>query len=176
MVAGDKAALIALVGGKVGKPVCKWYGLGLGFFQTSQEVQPCRGRLDQEFPRPLEEGLHTMAMVLLTSPAIAVWTKSFRDHWRRACTRWRWCCSRVQQSAAASMAGEPIGSPLAMSIRSAIPKNSRAWRSKVAPAKPWLTQCVRNRSRASTDGAPPCRATTRGYLNKVSNTVFGPPV
>src|ERR1022692_5066358 len=69
MVAGDKAALIALVGGKVGKPVCKWYGLGLGFFQTSQEVQPCRGRLDQEFPRPLE-GLHTMAMVLLTSPAI----------------------------------------------------------------------------------------------------------
>src|ERR1022692_3896683 len=32
MVAGDKAALIALVGGKVGKPVCKWYGLGLGFF------------------------------------------------------------------------------------------------------------------------------------------------
>src|ERR1039458_1926288 len=69
MVAGDKATLIALVGGKVGKPVCKWYGLGLGFFQTSQEVQPCRGRLDQEFPRPLE-GLHTMALVLLTRQAV----------------------------------------------------------------------------------------------------------
>src|ERR1039458_1221650 len=39
-----------------------------------------------------------------------------------------------------------------MSIRWAITKSSRAWRSKVAPAKPWLTQCVRNRSRASTDG------------------------
>src|ERR1035438_5470724 len=77
MVAGDKAALIALVGGKVGKPVCKWYGLGLGFFQTSQEVQPCRGRLDKEFPRPLE-GLHTMAMVLLTSPAI----RRRLDGWR----------------------------------------------------------------------------------------------
>src|ERR1022692_5225010 len=72
------------------------------------------------------------------SHVVAVWTKSFRDHWR-ACTRWRWCCSRVQQSAA-SMAGEPIGSPLVMSIRSAITKSSRAWRSKVAPAKPWLTQ------------------------------------
>src|ERR1039457_3781690 len=69
MVAGDKATLIALVGGKVGKPVCKWYGLGLGFFQTSQEVQPCRSRLDQAFAQPLE-GLHTMAMVPLTSPAI----------------------------------------------------------------------------------------------------------
>src|ERR1039458_2901928 len=79
MVAGDKAALIALVGGKVGKPVCKWYGLGLGFFQTSQEVQPCRGRLDQEFPRPLE-GLHTMAMVPLTSPAI----RRRLDGWRAA--------------------------------------------------------------------------------------------
>src|ERR1022692_1707570 len=97
MVAGDKAALIALVGGKVGKPVCKWYGLGLGFFpniprsaamswpflgwgsfQTSQEVQPCRGRLDKEFPRPLE-GLHTMAMVLLTSPAIRRRLDGWRD-------------------------------------------------------------------------------------------------
>src|ERR1017187_6304144 len=69
MVAGDKAALIALVGGKVGKPVCKWYGLGLGFFQTSQEVQPCRGRLDKEFPRPLE-GWPRWAMFLLPSPPI----------------------------------------------------------------------------------------------------------
>src|ERR1039458_8991774 len=57
--------------------VCKWYGLGLGFFQTSQEVQPCRGRLDKEFPRPLE-GLHTMAMVPLTSPAI----RRRLDGWR----------------------------------------------------------------------------------------------
>src|ERR1035437_1444858 len=69
MGAGDKAALIALVGGKVGKPVCKWYGLGLGFFQTSQELQPGRGRLDKEFPRPLT-GLPTMAITLLPSPAI----------------------------------------------------------------------------------------------------------
>src|ERR1022692_2494737 len=163
MVAGDKAALIALVGGKVGKPVCKWYGLGLGFFQTSQEVQPCRGRLDKEFPRPLEEGLHTMAMVPLTSPAI-----------RRRLDGWR--VDRLAAGDVDPLGGESIGSPLVMSIRSAITKSSRAWRSKVAPAKPWLTQCVRNRSRASTDGPPPCRATTRGYLNKVSNTVFGSPV
>src|ERR1019366_9615158 len=80
-------------------------------------------------------------------------------------------CSRAQQSAAASMAGQPIGSPRVMSVRSAITKSSRAWRNKVAPAKLWPTQCFRNRSRASAAGPVRCRATTRGYLNKVSNTV-----
>src|ERR1019366_7775665 len=93
MGAGDKAALIALVGGKVGKPVCKWYGLGLGFFQTSQEVQPGRGRLDKEFPRPLE-GLHTMAIVLLTSPAI-----------RRRLDGWR--ANRLAAGGVGSLGGHP---------------------------------------------------------------------
>ena len=65
------------------------------------------------------------------------------------------------------MAGKPIVSPMVMSIRSAITKSSRAWRSKVAPAKPWPTQCFRNRSRASADGPVRWRAITRGYLDKV---------
>jgi hypothetical protein len=43
-----QAALIALVGGEIGKPACAWCGLGLWFWQTPQEVQPVRGRLDEE--------------------------------------------------------------------------------------------------------------------------------
>jgi len=55
---------------KVCKPVRKGCDPGLRFLQTSQEVQPVRGRLDEEFSRPLE-GLYAMATVLLTRPAIS---------------------------------------------------------------------------------------------------------
>jgi hypothetical protein len=83
-----------------------------------------------------------MALLLLTSPAI------------RRLDGWR--ANRLD-------AGDvnPLG----------ITKRSRAWPNKVAPAKPWPTQCLRNHSRASANGPVRCRATTRGYLNKVSKTV-----
>jgi len=72
-----QAALIALVGGEIGKPIRKRIDVGLWFFQTSQEAQPACGRLDEEFSRPLE-GLHTMTTVLLPSPAI----RGYLDGWR----------------------------------------------------------------------------------------------
>src|SRR5258705_12727067 len=75
-----QAALVVLVGGKVGQSRSKRYDLGFGLLQTAQELKPVGSRLDKEFSRPLES-LHPVAVVLLTSPAIS----GRLNDWRANC-------------------------------------------------------------------------------------------
>jgi hypothetical protein len=64
-----QTALVSPTSGKIGEPVGERYDLGFGHFQTSQEVKPVLGRLNEEFSRP-PQAVHTLTLVLLTSPAI----------------------------------------------------------------------------------------------------------